>query len=33
MAKHSKNYLNAKEKIEQREYVLQEAVSLMKAPY
>lgn len=30
MAKHSKNYLNAKEKIEQREYVLQEAVSLLK---
>jgi large subunit ribosomal protein L1 len=30
MAKHGKNYLNAKEKIEQREYVLQEAVSLLK---
>lgn len=30
MAKHGKTYLNAKEKIEQREYVLQEAVSLLK---
>ncbi len=30
MSKHGKNYSNAKEKIEQREYMLQEAVSLLK---
>jgi large subunit ribosomal protein L1 len=30
MSKHGKNYSNAKVKIEQREYVLQEAVSLLK---
>ena len=30
MSKHGKNYLNATEKVEQREYILQEAVSLLK---
>jgi large subunit ribosomal protein L1 len=30
MSKHGKNYLNATGKVEQREYILQEAVSLLK---
>ena len=30
MSKHGKNYSNATEKVEQREYILQEAVSLLK---
>jgi len=30
MSKHGKNYLKAMEKVEQREYILQEAVSLLK---